>query len=367
MKNRGQKGSWHYNAKSKRWFVSIYWNRKQETFWAKLDGSKLSSESNAIELWLQINKEVEDGTFNPQHFRPDSPLSIKKYSEQWLQASQACTNTKRVYRSSIRYATEYFGPDCDIRNITHSKLLSLYNDLQLSEKGKYNALTALKTMLRMAYKDELIKKVPPFPRLSMGLPQEIPYLSQEQQAKVLEAIPERHRPIFELMAEYGLRPGEARALKWDCITEDTITIRRAYSDNRLVERTKTGESRVYGLTGRARMAIKPARCETPFASFVFAKNKRGTSYRGSDLNAYWQSACAGVGIAIGLYNGVRHSRAGQLLDAGHPYEVIQDVLGHTSAAMSRRYAKRSKASITAILEGMNNVVEFRKEKGDDNL
>lgn len=51
------------------------------------------------------------------------------------------------------------------------------------------------------------------------------------------------------------------------------------------------------------------------------------------------------------------------MDAGHPYEVVSDVLGHSTVALTRsRYCHRSKAAITAILEGMNNVVEFRKEE-----
>lgn len=355
-------GSKHFNAKSKRWFISVYWQKKQFTIW-RYNGDPIWHEKTADKLLGKIRGEVDDGVFNPRSYLPDSPLSLAAYSKQWLAASQACTNTKRVYRSSIRRAISYLGPEHDIRTITHSKLLQLYNDLDLSEKGRYNVLTALKTMLRAAYKDELIKKVPPFPRLSMGLPQEIPYLSQKQQAKVLEAIPERHRPIFELMAEYGLRPGEARALKWDCVTDDTITIRRAYSDNKLVERTKTGESRAYGITERARRVLQEARARWPFSDFVFAKNRRGTSYRGNDLNDLWKEACSGIGLHIRLYNGVRHSRASQLLDAGHDYSVVSDVLGHSSVQMTRsRYAHRSKASITAILEGMNNVVQFERKE-----
>lgn len=355
-------GSKHFNAKSKRWFISVYWQKKQFTIW-RYNGDPIWHEKTADKLLGKIRGEVDDGTFNPRAYQPDSPLSIKQYSEQWLRASQACKNTKRVYKSSIGRAIYFYGPDMDIRHITHSKLLGLYAALPLSEKGKYNVLTALKTMLRMAYKDELIKKVPPFPRLSMGLPQEIKYLSQEQQAKVLAAIPERHRPIFELMCEYGLRPGEARALKWDCVTDTEITIRRAISDNALVERTKTGETRVYGITGRAREILRDCKRQTPFASFVFCHNSRGTPYRGEVLNSLWKTSCGGCGINIGLYNGVRHSRAGQLLDAGHPYEVVSDVLGHSTVTMTRsRYCHRSKASITAILEGM--VIPF--ERKDEN-
>lgn len=152
-------------------------------------------------------------------------------------------------------------------------------------------------------------------------------------------------------------------MKWDCVTDNDIVIRRAYSDNRLVERTKTGETRVYGITEKARRALNVARNQSPFASFVFAKNRRGTAYRGSDLNQYWKEACGKCGISIGLYNGVRHSRAGQLLDAGYTYSDVADVLGHSTVTMTRsRYCHISKADVTRMLENVGKVVPFERKE-----
>ena len=50
------------------------------------------------------------------------------------------------------------------------------------------------------------------------------------------------------MMEYGVRPGEARALQKDCLADGNVIIRRAFSDNELRETTKTGRIRIYQIT-----------------------------------------------------------------------------------------------------------------------
>ena len=224
-----------------RWYVQVYWQGQRVKIW-RYKEEPIWHEKTAEKLLDRIRTEIDDGTFNPRHYLPDSPLSLKVYSEQWLKASQACENTKRVYRSCMKKVIENFGGDCDIRKITHTKLLIFYNELPLTEKGKYNVLNALKTMLNYAAKDDVLIRIPPFPALKNDRPDHIDYLTFDQQRKVLEVIPERHRPIFEFAMEYGLRIQEARALMKDCITDQEVIIRRSFSGTPAAERVSSSLS-----------------------------------------------------------------------------------------------------------------------------
>src|SRR5271169_5658703 len=201
------KDSYHLDDKAKRYFVSIYWQSKHCRIY-RYNGEPIWHEKTADKLLNKVRAEVDDGTFDIRAYLPDSPLTLKAFSETWLSTSSSCNNTKRVYQSCIKKAIEFLGSETDIRTITHSKLLMLYNQLPYSTKGKYNVLTALKSMLNFAVKDGIIKKLPPFPALSIGLPDEIQYLTFEQQQRFVAAIPERHRPVFEFGMEFGLRIGE---------------------------------------------------------------------------------------------------------------------------------------------------------------
>jgi len=348
-------GSINFHKPAGRWYVQVYWQGQRVKIW-RYKEEPIWHEKTAEKLLDRIRTEIDDGTFNPRHYLPDSPLSLKVYSEQWLKASQACENTKRVYRSCMKKVIENFGGDCDIRKITHTKLLIFYNELPLTEKGKYNVLNALKTMLNYAVKDDVLIRIPPFPALKNDRPDHIDYLTFDQQRKVLEVIPERHRPIFEFAMEYGLRIQEARALMKDCITDQEVIIRRSFSEFKLRETTKTGRIRRFSLTSRARSILKSMPLST--CPFVFTSNNK-TAYHPRLLNEIWHKACAEVGIKIKLYNAFRHSLGCQLLDEGQPLDLVRDILGHSTSEMTRRYAKRNPIQLTNALENRGKVMPFR--------
>jgi integrase len=306
-----------------------------EPFWAK---------KNAEKQLNRIRTEVDEGYFNPEHWTPDSPMSTKVYAEEWLDCINVSNKTLKDYRSSVNNYIVPFFDDKDIRRIRHNDLVKFYNWIPRGDKGKYNVMSVLKAMLRYAWRNEDLPKVPPFPKLSYKLP-EIEYLTLEQQESILKAIPERHRPIFQFMMEYGVRPGEARALQKDCLTEGNVIIRRAFSDNELRETTKTGRIRVYKITEyfqRVLDSIQPH-----LSPFVFVRDD-GKPYTSKNLNKIWHDAGKKVGIK--MYNGVRHSLGCQLLDMGYDLSLVQDQLGHTKPEMTRRYAKRAPKILADALE-----------------
>ena len=188
-------GSIQFHKPARRWYVSLYWEGKQNRIW-RYNGDPIWHEKTALKLLNKIRAEIDNGTFNLRSYFPESPLSLESFSKQWLKASTASEATKKFYQKAVNKCIAYFGKDFDIRHFTHSKLQIFYNDLNMSVKGKYNILSSLKTMLHYAHNDELIPRVPPFPALPIGLPEEIRYLTYDQQRKVLKDIPERHRQIF---------------------------------------------------------------------------------------------------------------------------------------------------------------------------
>jgi integrase len=359
-------GHVYYHAPAKRCYVAIPFNGIEEKFW------KININSNWIPIWDKktgekllsiMQHEIDKGTFDPRTFRPNSPLSIKEFSKIWLDNSGACKNTKKVYRHAINkvMACEDFGEDFDIRSFTFTKLQAFKNSLQLSDDAKYNVLSALKTMLNVYKKDVPSFVLPVFPPLTKPEPEKTEYLTFDEQQRILDAIPERHRPIFILMMEYGLRPQEATALKWDCISESKIIFRRSHSEYELRETTKTGKKGVRSedITTRTRQALKDAKQWPSFQGWVFCHNQNGSHYDNKILNKIWHAACAQSGVKIELYEGVRHSFGSQLMDMGYDIDFVRDAMSHTSSRTTRRYAHRNRSLITNALENRGKVVEFR--------
>jgi integrase len=167
-------------------------------------------------------------------------------------------------------------------------------------------------------------------------------------------MPQRHRAIFAFGMEYGLRVGEARAIQKDCIKDGVVTIKRAFSDNRLKD-TKTGLDREYELTGYAKDILNSL--EKHLGSFLFVRDD-GNPYTNKNLNAIWKDACEKTGIKIKLQNAIRHSLGCQLVDMGVDIYHVADQLGHTDVRTTKRYAARSRETLKQTLEDRRKVVPF---------
>jgi integrase len=358
-------GSVHYNTRSRRWFVSIYWEGTRYRIWRDpVTNDPFWSEGHAQKILFSIRNEVDRGEFSPRYWMPESPLLLKEYFQRWIENKEASAKTLRDYRTAFNsHIIPVLGTTKDIRRIRAGEIKTLYRELNLAPKTKYNVVSALRTMLNDAWRDEDISGVPPFPKMETGAGDFVEYLTLEQQDQILAEIPEADRPIFEFGMEFGLRVQEVRAIKKDCLTENEITIRRAFVENDMKETTKTGDKgvRTFALTTYARKLIEGLK--THLGPFVFVR-KDGLPYTNKNMNAIWDPACKKAGITIKLYNAMRHSLACQLLDQGEDIETVRQILGHTNIKMTMRYTRRRVAPMAnAALERRRNIITFGRELG----
>jgi len=297
------KGSCHFDKNAKRWFISIYWEGKQYRFWKHPQtGEPFWAKKSEKKQLNRIRTEIDENYFSPRYWMSDSPMSTRTYTEEWLDCIDVAQNTYKDYRSSVnKYIIPFFG-DKDIRQIRHIDLVKFHKWITRSDKGKYNVISCLRTMLHYAWRNEDISRVPPFPKLSYQLPQ-IEYLTMDQQEAILNEIPERHKPFYQFMMEYGVRPREARALMKDCIVDGNVIIQRAFSENTLRETTINGRVRVYQITAYFQAVIDSI--PKHLSRLLFVRDD-GKPYTSKNLNKIWREACSKANITIKMYNGVRH-------------------------------------------------------------
>lgn len=338
-------GSYHWHKPASRFYISVYIEGKQYKIW-KYNTEPIWHEKTANKLLNKVRAEIDDGTFDIRAYLPDSPLELKAFSESWLKSSTACNNTKRVHRSAIKKAIEAWG-DIDIRKITFSKLAILHNTMTGSVKWRNSVLIALKAMLNFAKRDGVIKQLPPFPKMEQSQENNVEYLTSDEQQRIINGMPEQHRPIFLFGMEYGLRIGEVRALKKDCIEEGHIVIQRSFSQWDLRETTKTYRIRRLPLTTRAIEILKINR--PSFSEYIFTHDGRLPYYE-RKMREIWKSACELAGIKINQKNAIRHSLGCQLLDNGVDLEMVRDIYGHTTTNMTRKYVKRTSTRMLEALE-----------------
>ncbi len=357
-------GSVQYHEPAKRWYIQI----KGSKLWRDCDTFQpFLTKARALKYLSIAQQQIDRGEFNPDHWKPDSPVLVKNLFEQWIDAKEASAKTLRDYRGyMINHVIPEIG-DRDGRYIKASDLRKIYVKLQkkLSQKAIYNIMSALRTMYRDLYRDEVLFKVPPFPKLTNPVNKKtVEYLTIDQQEKIISEIPKEDRPIFEFGMEYGLRTQEARAMQWDCFEHGKVIIKRAFADNTL-STTKTDEEHIPGdLTEYAKEILERVKgfpVRSPI--WVFVRQKDGKPYTNKNLNKIWHAAEKKAGVSCKLQNAMRHSLGCQLLDMGKPRSLVQSILGHKSENMTRRYAKHSQPIKTDALEGRRTkVVDLNSKK-----
>lgn len=357
------KGKYYFDGKKGRFYVMFKGNA--EWFYSDPDRHKPFFSKEETKYWFKIAKsEIEERIFQPKAWRKNSPLHMDIYAKEWLDILDVSRATKEsYYHAVIHYIIPFFRSQ-DIRHIGYMDIVKFKKWLSekhnLSSKTIYNKVNTLKRMLKDAWKARFITEMPPFPSLGYDKP-EIQYLSMEQQQKFIDAIPDRDRPIFQFMMEYGTRPQEARALQKDCVKDGYIRICRVFSlGEDLRETTKSGDK------GKRWLKITPYIEEVlnnippHLGPFVFV-NEQGLPYKRNELTNIWRKAKKITGIEIKLYNACRHSLGCQLLDEGQNIDVVKDLLGHTDIRMTERYAKRSKAKASEVLKDRRKVINFKKK------
>jgi len=185
---------------------------------------------------------------------------------------------------------------------------------------------------------ERVRLLPPTPR---GLP-------PGQVEAILAVIPaQRHRDrlLFRLIAELGLRAGEALGLQ----VED---VDLTPDDEHLSVLGKGGRRRTVLIDGDSLVAqLRTYLRLTGYRHgplFRAEKNGRGGPLRYQSAQEHWARYCAAAGVDATLHQ-LRHSHATELVNAGVSLATIRKRLGHRNLQTTLRYAEQSDAVADAEL------------------
>jgi len=166
-------------------------------------------------------------------------------------------------------------------------------------------------------------------------------LTREESDRFLEAARgDDMEYLFMLMLATGLRPGEARGLAWSAVGAETLEVRQQSIDlGRALAAPKSRHGRrTVPLVPLAQQALRAQR-QTPLRSLydlVFpAADGRPLASR--TVRDHFSEIAKRAGIVGATPHSLRHSTGTYLLAAGVPDRVVQEILGHGSAAMTRHY------------------------------
>ena len=230
----------------------------------------------------------------------------------------------------------------------------------------------LKSMLKTAVEWELTdKNAAKDARLfKLDEPLSDRVLSREEEFGLLAACDQSelryrapHLRSIILIALYtGLRRGEILRLKWTDIDFDknVLVVRKS--------KTTSGRGRRIGLNSLLRQTFLSA-FEKEHGEWVFPSPKRfqepneAERHIGDVKNAF-RRAVRLSGIEPITFHQLRHTFCSRLADAGIPMPVIQDLAGHASITMTRRYTHPSEElkqkAVEMLVRGQTAVLAATK-------
>lgn len=199
-------------------------------------------------------------------------------------------------------------------------------------------LDSLKAFLRFLIEGELVRPDLLSKRMSIKVPDALPRAIDPDDIRQLVAVVEdvRDRAMILVLLRTGMRIGELL----NTIMED-INLR----DRRIeiYEASKTRAGRVVYLSDDALKALKAwLRVRESHKTYLFysqRKNRHTITY--AAVRAFFVKYLEKAGLTHKGYtlHCLRHTCASELLNAGMRLECVQQLLGHSSIEMTRRYAR----------------------------
>lgn len=221
-----------------------------------------------------------------------------------------------------------------------------------------NRLTVLRRMLVVATEWGKLGHGPKIKLVKLG-PQKFRFLDFEESKLLIASTEAEWRAMIIVALRTGLRRGELLALRWEDIDLAKSLVHVQRSVWKEIEGSpKGGRSRKVPLSADAKEALRslPSRFKK---GYVFGAGDRRLSTGEIQYPMIFASRAAEL-KRVG-WHALRHTFASQLVMRGVPLRVIQEWMGHSTIAMTERYAHLAPGFSSAAVSLLDDHAPTGKE------
>lgn len=347
------------------WWVDFRWRGRRIR-----KRSPLNSADGARQYEVVLRRSLhESGTVDRvASTRPD--VALAEFSNRWLCEYVDVNNgvweqykKRQVLRRDIlpllgaRYLREITTHDIE----TLKRVMLARN---VRPKTVNNTLAVLGKCLATAVEWGALEHAPKLRFLRAAAPA-YRFLEHGDLESVLTACDAELRLLVLAAARTGLRWSELVALEWGDLdsTGRVLTVQRAIVRG-VVKAPKNGRIRHVPLSSDLAASLA---CQPRSAKLVFHRDGRPLCY--DTMTWRLRRACRTAGVPVVTWHPLRHTFATHLSSAGAPIKAVQELLGHSSLAMTMRYTHASDAGLraaVALLETGQHTVNIATEAASEN-
>lgn len=308
----------------------------------------------ARKRYMQRKTEIAEGRFFPtaRSRRTLFEDLVDDYKRASARAGKAIMRTDAGYRRALE---AFGGKRADA--ITTREIEDWRDRLaeSLSPASVAHHLTMLRAIFNRGVRDGKLTTAPTrgveFPRENNA---RVRYLTDDEEAALLNEIAERMRPLVTVAIHTGLREGELLRLRWPDVDFGSASLH--------VREAKSGEGRRLPLNRTALAALKEIRAAFPKVIDLEARRDRhdGGYIFGPDSNALRMSlnrefrrAASAAQIDDLRFHDLRHTFASRLVLHGFDLYRAQTLLGHKTQRMTMRYAHLSPGALREAVAALD--------------
>ncbi len=171
----------------------------------------------------------------------------------------------------------------------------------------------------------------------------IRWLTPDEEERLMATLNDRLRPIARTALLTGMRQGEILALKKAAVDLDRGVI--------AVTRAKNRRARSVFVNKELAEILRASIDRSP-GDWVFT-NQFETRYTAGGFRRLWRDAVKSAGIKNLTFHDLRHSTATRLRESGADLDVVKEVLGHSSIAVTLKYAHLGRDHVRAAMESLS--------------
>lgn len=311
----------------------------------------------AEELYGRIRKKIRQGRYSDDYhgdrktFAEATDRYMKDYS------GQKALKSVLIDKVSLKHLLPVFG-DKFLSQVTPDMIVR-FKTLRRNEGAAASSinkeLAFSKHLYNVAIKEWGWLRFNPFAQVSLErLPQPRDrHLTREEFDRLYQACMERLKPIVLIAVNTGMRQDEILSLTWQQVDFKNEAL--------AIEHTKSGRRRSVPMIAPVKsLLLELGKVRHIDSQYVFPSTA-GTKIDASKIRNWFRQACRKAGIENFRFHDLRHTCGSWLAQNGVDLYVVQRILGHSSSAMTQRYAHLVQGNLRA---GLNTLIAGSDIKTD---
>lgn len=299
----------------------------------------------------------------------ESIQTVKQYGERVFMPAKSITCAENTRCSFQRALDLYIYPivgETKLTDVTSATLTALLLNIQSSGRAHATCVsvyTVLNLLFKMAYMGDIIERNPmdkvsrPKPRKDEIKLDKVDSFTIEELRYIFSCLdkePLKWRVYLRLMADTGIRRGEASGLLWTAVDfeNNTITIQQTLNYTKAagiyIDTPKSGKIRTVDVDPSIMLLLKELRSEqasSHISRYVFTHDDSAEPLHPETPGHYMKRFSQRYGVDNLHPHKLRHSFASIAITNGADVASISEILGHADKSITLRvYAHADKES-----------------------